>query len=353
MKVLMLGVYDVNSYSRGRILWKGLKANNVDVDLTLATGKAKYLTLAKRILKRNYDVLLCTGKVVLLTAWLLKPLHRKPIVFDTFISDYDTLVLDRKLVKPGSLKAWMLRRADIFGARVPTLSFLDTKAQVGTFHDLFGVPAEKFRVVYVGADDDIFTCKPVPPHKDILVHFHGTFIPLQGIETIIRAAKRLEMHKNIRIRLVGKGQTYDSCRALANELDVKNIIWDEAMGVQLVAAKIAESDICLGIFGDSDKSLRVVPHKAFETIASCRPLITSDSQGHREVFTNGTDAVLVPPANPAALADAIAALANDAALRERITKNGYALFEKKYSIKHIGAALKGVLEEALRISGRA
>jgi glycosyltransferase involved in cell wall biosynthesis len=338
----MLGVYNPHTYSRGRILWKGLKANGIDVDLYLP-GMGKYVTMAGRIMRKNYDVILATGKLTLLTAWLLKWWHRKPIVFDTFISDYDTLVFDRKLVGKHSPLAWLVWLGDKFSCVLPTLSFLDTKAHVKFFEEQFGANPKKFRVVPVGADDELFRCKPAPETKTINVQFYGTFIPLQGVDVIVRAAKLLEK-QNILFTIVGKGQTYEDVRKLAKELNVSNIQWEGFIDVTHIPNRIAKSHISLGIFGTTDKALRVVPHKAYDAIASCRPLITSDTPAQREVFTNGKTALLVKPGNPKALASAIWKLAHNPALRNRIARNGHALFVKNYSIEQVGKRLLSVLK---------
>lgn len=347
MKVLMLGVYDVKSYSRGRILWKGLLANNVAVDLVLKTGPFKYFELAKRMFRKNYDVILSTGKLTLLAAWLLKWWHRRPIVFDTFISDYDTLVLDRKLVKLNSIKAKLLWWGDKLAPKLAAKSFLDTNAHREYFTRLFNISKKTFDIVHVGSDNELFTSKPMPKGKTTHVCFYGTYIPLQGIDTIIRAAKFLEREDHITFTLVGKGQTYDECRKLAEELRVKNIEWVEYVDVTKLPGYLAKSNIALGIFGMTAKTLQVVPHKAFDAIASGRTLITADTPAAHEVFTHGKDAWLVPPGNPGALADAILALSKDAELRDTIAKNGYDLFLKHYSIKEIGKSLVSILKSAL------
>ncbi|HSU73060.1 MAG TPA: hypothetical protein VLJ21_04400, partial [Candidatus Binatia bacterium] len=216
LKVLMLGVYDVNTYARGRILWKGLRANKTEVDLVLPQGWFKYASLAKRILTRDYDAILATGKLVLLTAWLLKGWHRKPIVFDTFISDYDTLVVDRKLVPEHSFKARLLWWLDRLAPKLATRSFLDTNAQREYFTRLFKLDKNTFDVIYVGSDNELFTCTNPPAGKNVNVCFYGTFIPLQGVETIVRAARMLERESHLTFTLIGKGQTYDECRKLAD-----------------------------------------------------------------------------------------------------------------------------------------
>jgi len=344
MKVLMLGVYDINGYSRGRILWKGLTANNVDVDLFLRTGRAKYFSIAKRLLKKDFDVVLVNGKLVLLTAWLLKWWHRKPVVFDVFISDYDTLVFDRKIVKEGSLKARLLWWSDKISCMLADRNFLDTQSHIEYFVRTFKSDPAKFSIIYIGSDDDVFTFQPMPKNTGTVVYFHGTFIPLHGMDVIVRAAKLLEDDKSITFHIVGKGQTYEPTRKLADELHVTSINWEPLLGLHELPKRMAKGDISLGNFGASEKAKMVITHKAFDTISCGRPLITVDTPAHREVFTHGKTAWLVPPNNPEALAEAIRTLAKDRKLRETIAENGHALFAEKYSTKEIGQALKGVLE---------
>ena len=351
MRVLMLGTYDLNyGYSRGRILWKGLKENRIAVDLCLRQGKWGYLAIAQRILRKGYDVILANGKPVLFMAWLLKLLHRKPIVFDTFISDYDSMVLDRKLVKPKSMKAASLWVSDWVATKLADLNFLDTQAHVDFFADEFGAERSRFRIVRVGAEDDVFRPGKKHVNRKVQVHFHGHFIPLHGIETIIRAAKLLEK-ENVAINIIGKGQTYDNCRAFAKELKVKNILWKPIVAAENLTARIADSDFCLGIFGTTGKALRVIPHKAYETIACARALITSDTPAHREILTDGKDALLVPPGDHVALAGAIRKLARDRRLRDKLAKNGHFLFIRNYTIKNIGRSLVVVLREACSSAG--
>lgn len=347
MRVLMLGVYDINSYSRGRILYKGLQVNGTDVDLFLRTGKTKYLAIAKRLLKKDYDIILANGKIVLLTAWLLRWLHRRPIVFDTFISDYDTLVFDRKLVRQGSLKAGLIWWSDRIAAQLATINVLDTLAHVAYFQELFGTDPSRFRIVHVGSDDDVFTFQPLPKNKGIIVYFQGTYIPLHGTDTIVRAAKLLEDDPSIRFHMVGKGQTYDASRKLADGLNVKNIDWEAIIGLHELPKRMALGDISLGNFGESEKAKRVITHKAFDTVSLGRPLITADTPAHREVFTHGKTAWLVPPNDPVALAEGIRTLAKDRKLRESIAKQGHEAFLGHYSTKKIGEALLHVLNDVL------
>ncbi len=80
-------------------------------------------------------------------------------------------------------------------------------------------------------------------------------------------------------------------------------------------ALVASHDVCLGIFGTGDKALRVVPNKVFQGAAAGCAVITSDTAPQRRVL--GDAAVLVPPGDSEALADALLRLAND---RETLLK---------------------------------
>ena len=76
-----------------------------------------------------------------------------------------------------------------------------------------------------------------------------------------------------------------------------------------------------------------------------KPLITGNSPAARELLTNMDNSLLVPMANPKMLADAILTLKEDKNLRDRIAKNGYALFKRKLTPRTIGAGLKSILTE--------
>jgi glycosyltransferase involved in cell wall biosynthesis len=341
----MLGVYNIDGYSRGRILFKGLKANNVNVKNYLPTGILKYPKLLFRILKKDYDVLLVTGKLVLLTSWLLKWWHRKPIVFDVFISDYDTLVIDRKLVKPNSMKAKLLWWGDKLSCKISNYLIHDTKQHIEYFGKEFGSKTKKFKEILIGADDVIFKKLPSKKHDNFVVMFHGTFIPLQGIEYILEAAKILEKNKDISFEIIGAGQTFEEMKEFAKSLEVNNVFFRGMKPITDLPKLLATCDVALGIFGNTPKTQRVIPNKAYEIIACEIPLITADTPASRAFFTHKKDAVLVPAANSKKLADAITFLYKNKKVSLKIAENGLKLFNQKASVLAIGKSLKLFISE--------
>jgi glycosyltransferase involved in cell wall biosynthesis len=62
------------------------------------------------------------------------------------------------------------------------------------------------------------------------------------------------------------------------------------------------------------------PLKLFEYMAAGRPIVASNLPAIREVLTDNVDALLVPPGDAGALADAIRRLARDPALGERLSR---------------------------------
>jgi glycosyltransferase involved in cell wall biosynthesis len=64
--------------------------------------------------------------------------------------------------------------------------------------------------------------------------------------------------------------------------------------------------------------------------------VASDVPGCREIARPGVNALLVPPDDPPALADAIARLAKDADMRRRFAAAGRRLAESEFSADKIG-----------------
>ena len=83
-----------------------------------------------------------------------------------------------------------------------------------------------------------------------------------------------------------------------------------------------------------------LPKSLLEAAACGRPIVATDVPGCREIARAGVNALLVPPDDPAALADAIGQLAKDAALRRRFGEASRRLAESEYSAEKIGREIR-------------
>ena len=88
-----------------------------------------------------------------------------------------------------------------------------------------------------------------------------------------------------------------------------------------------------------------------EAMARRRPVVASAVGGIPEVITDGVDGLLVPPADPAALAAAIGSLLVDPALRERIGEAGYRTVAERFSIDAQVKRIEVVYDEELARAG--
>jgi len=75
-----------------------------------------------------------------------------------------------------------------------------------------------------------------------------------------------------------------------------------------------------------------LPGSVLEAMASARPVVASRIGGIPEMIEDGNTGFLVEPGNGMALADRLAKLVDDPALRERMGKAGRAVVETKFSL---------------------
>jgi len=340
-RIIYWGTYDTGK-PRNRILLRGLKENSVDLtechadiwrgieDKSQISGcrnKLKFILkwvfsypgLLFRYLKLpKHDVVLVgyMGHLDVLIIFLFARLRHVPVVWDAFLSLYDTMVQDRKLVRSGHLIARLLYLWEWLACRAADLVILDTEAHADYFRRHFRLPQHHVGATFVGAETELFPSAPsnliVSKSKDnpaaLKILFYGQFIPLHGIETIIQAAIRL---KNVPIdwMIIGKGQEAHKIRNLLAKHPLPKLTWLPWAEYEKLVEYIHHADVCLGIFGDSGKANRVIPNKVFQIIAAGKPLITRDSSAIREFLHDDMPGIfLVPPADPQALADKIHSL---------------------------------------------
>jgi len=345
MKILYFGIYNPE-YSRNRVLMRGLNTGGIQMFKCNISPRDR-LPFLKLFLKywkfRNtYDIVLVgfPGQEIV---FLAKFLTRKPLIFDAFTSHYGGYILDRHYWSPQSLRAKYYRFLDKWSCKLADLVLLDTNAHIDFFVKEFGLPKEKFRRIFVGTDSDIFYPRRAEKSDDkFLVHFHGHYIPLQGVKYIIEAAKILEK-ENIAFNLIGRGQTFGEDRKFAERLGVKSINFMDPVPYDKLPDYISRTDVCLGIFGDSPKTELVIPNKVFEAMAMAKPVITADTSAIRELFTDKKNIFLCRRADSRNLADAILQLKQNDELRHMISDGAYNLFKSRVSEDIIGAEFKQIL----------
>jgi len=360
LTICYFGSYD-REYTRNRNLLKGLPLNGIELlECNDRSPKfKKYFGLFKqykKIRKQDYDVMFVAfqGQMVMWLAWILARWDGKPIVYDPIFSLYDSAVLDKKTVPPKSLKGRFLHFLDWYSPRLADRTIVHTKFHKEFFLKEFNLKhlENKFRMLYVGADDSqLFPCPKENPKGDpFVVHFHGSYIPAQGLEhVIIHAAKILnEKKENVIFNLIGDGKSYPEVRRLTKEWGLTNVNF---IGYRIPYHELGDymnrSDVCLGSFGYSPKITRVVPLKVFEALACARALITADTPAVREILIDHENALLTELGSPEMLADKILELKNNPKLKEKIARNGYELFKNNLDATSLAAKLKEYFQELL------
>ena len=342
MRTIIFGTYDTAMHPRIATIAEGLAARGFDVtecniplglttadrvDMLAKPWKAgglvarlvsRWLGLAAKARGLGRPDVVVVGYLGHFDVHLARLLYRRgkvPIVLDHLISAANT-AKDRRL--DGGMKTKVLRLIDAAALRAADIVVVDTEEHLE-------IVPEKYRskavVVPVGAPtpwheaareapaDTVSSTTGSGPLKAV---FYGLYTPLQGTPVIGEALGRLA-GAPVEVTMIGRGQDEAATKeaAAANQ----SVRWLDWVPAAELPALVAAHDVCLGIFGTGDKALRVVPNKVFQGAAAGCAVITSDTAPQRRVL--GDAAVLVPPGDPAALADALLRLADD---REALLK---------------------------------
>mgnify|MGYP001558949256 FL=1 len=259
--------------------------------------------------------------------WFAYILFGRKIIFDAFVSLYNSEVEDRRTVSKRSFSALYYWFLDWISCTLASKILLDTNAHIAYFVKKYHISAEKFTRVFVGTTSrDFYPAVVKNTGGKFIVHFHGTFIPLQGIEYIVRAAKLLEHDKDIVFRIIGSGQEYARVQALVRKEEVHDIVFIPRVSLSDLRAYIQKADVCLGIFGDTVKSRMVIPNKIYEALACKKPVITQKSDAIKELLIDQESVLLCGGGDAQDLAEKILLLKNDVGLREKIAVSGYDIF---------------------------
>lgn len=273
--------------------------------------------------------------------------RKVPLLFDPLISAWDKQVFEREKFDETSRRAQALlaREHRLFASA--DLVLADTEVHREFFMDRFGLAADRVAVVPVGAEETLFA--PSPPRdlagRPVEVLFYGSFIGLQGPQTIVEAA-RLYAGPPVVWHLLGEGPLLAECRKRAAGLST--VYFEPWLPYGSLPARIGRADILLGVFGASRKAGRVIPNKVFQALACGRPVITRASPAYPAGLEGSEGIAFIPPDDPKALASAVAGWAEAA---DRLTARGDAaarIYQRHFGYDTIRERLRQAMA-ALRL----
>lgn len=271
------------------------------------------------------------------------------IILDAFISLYDTVVFDRKLLRPQAWLARLLHAIERRAFQIANSVVVDTDENARYLAQLFNLPLSKFTAIPLSTDEDNF----IPAHYTVMqqtpcsILFIGTMIPLHGIQVIAKTIQQLSQRDDLRIHLIGDGQDAHLLEGI-KPLPA-NVSWTRQwQNSAELARAIRSADICLGIFGDGEKSQRVCPYKAYAYACTGKAIITGEtrwSMAATQAF--GADAfALVKPGDSQALTQRIIDLVENPQERNRLAEASRDFYQKFLSNQIAHEKLTRLLDDS-------
>lgn len=157
--------------------------------------------------------------------------------------------------------------------------------------------------------------------RRVVVGFTGSLKPWHGVELLVEAVGRASTRSSLALLVVGDGPGRESVeRAIARLPGTVPTAMTGAVPSRTVPDLLAAMDLAVAPYLPTE-AFYFSPLKVAEAMASHLPVVASDFAPVRELL--GESGLLVPPGDPAALADAIVGLAADPAGRRRCAAEGW------------------------------
>jgi glycosyltransferase involved in cell wall biosynthesis len=220
---------------------------------------------------------------------------------------------------------------------------------VGRLGQTFGIPARKLRMVHNGVplhrfDVPVNTALRATLAADVaqpIILTIGRLVQQKGHCYLLQAATRVP---NAVFVLVGDGPEQRTLEAQASTLGVRNRVvflgYREDVPDLLACADLL---VLPSLFEG-------LPLSVLEAMAAGRPVIASDVGGTNEAIAQDQTGLLVPPANPWALAGAIRRVLFDRQLANRLAACGKARAHEEFSAATMVQSVTQIYEDVLSSS---
>lgn len=182
--------------------------------------------------------------------------------------------------------------------------------------------------------------------RETTIAYLGGFQPWQGVTVLLRALDRaLKAGAKVKLVLIGSGTDLDTLKQFAHELQIdQHVHFTGQLPLKQYAPLLAAADIGVAPYcGWPEYSgLKLLDYKA-----AGLAIIASGQHGQPATLRHGKTALIVPPCDETALADAIVQLSRDQELRRRLGQQARLEAERNHDWRHTAENLDKLFVETL------
>jgi len=269
-----------------------------------------------------------------LSAWWVAFWRHKPFLLE--VRDlWPDFAIDMGVIK-NPLLIWLAKGLEKFLYKRATRILMNSPAYPSIIEKK-GIRKEKIVFIPYGTDISMFSPKvdgskvrkELGIKKEFLVIYTGALGQANDIDTVLRAAGYLKVHKNIKIALFGDGKQRERLEAEARRLKLDNIIFAGAKPKKEMPSVVAAADACLAILEDIPMFRTTYPNKVFDYMAAGKPTVLVIDGVIREVLEEARGGIFVEPGNADKLAQSILLLS-----QKPQTGKKMGLSARDYLVKH-------------------
>jgi len=278
-------------------------------------------TMAIMRYAQDCDIIHANWTLSAAAAWAGKFFHRRPIVVTVHGSDIFQAV---RLRFVNRLTRMVLGRCD----RILAVSRALVEAVVA-----LGLPSSQIEIVSDGVDTDRF--HPPSADRDPLIVFVGSLIARKGLKYLIQAMLQLlQRFPDHHLAIIGEGPQQAELISLADTLRViDNISFVGSQTPAQVSHWMQRAK--LFVLPSVEEGLGVV---LLEALACGTPCVATRVGGIPDVISSDVG-ILVPPADPSALSNAILAVLGEETVWKTMSQNARAGALERYSWRIIASHL--------------
>lgn len=214
-----------------------------------------------------------------------------------------------------------------------------------------GIDAKKIAWIPNGVDLQDF---PRPEDKvggeEFTLMYFGAHGSANGLDNVLRAQHIIEETpemSHVRLRIIGNGPCKTELIALAEELGLKRVSFEDPVPKREIPALAAQADaFVFNLINAPVFKYGISSNKLFDFMAGQRPVLFCCDAGNNPIEDSGSG-YTVEPGNPKALADAVARLSSlTSAERAAMGNAGRHYVEVEHGFDKLAGSLARCLNEA-------